>query len=456
MTCKNCKREIPQGVKHCPYCGAKQDDGKKTGKITMILAGTTLIIVLIILVVLLMFIKGKDDGGERTKEVQPAAVNDVSQETDRGSDSTEIQASANEKSTESLRTAETAGTVGSAEQIQVPDEEQKEMMRDLTFNGICLLPYNADSSGEVFVQNVPHERMLDTYNYIAYDTGMHSAQGKNKSLYPESRWENQGIDGIQGWGYVSSDADAMKAFLKKVYGWSFEITDADAALGYAEKDGRIYGPGFGDGMDATEVDFLEPSYSFDEKMLTVTVPCEERLTDGSDRVVNRGERITTWTYNPASPVLYTMESYKERWDQPLYSWMEQEVASTALPSGQIEDEVKRIRAVYSKIQNEFQTYQKTTVRSGVTRFCSADGKLMKYSVTSGTDGSPWAREYYYENGNLIFAFYFQEKVENRFYFSGGTMFRWIDSQKQTHDNDTGNSSWYTWEDQVKSEAGQVQ
>lgn len=480
MNCSRCGRKIPDGSKHCKYCGAEQmikrpgngENNKRKvrkgkGAAAALFVAAAVFVVLAAL--LIIYSSGKS---HESKESQKE--NTESQKIEENQEALERQkAEEGQKEAEDQASTESLEADDREDSRKEPDEEQKKVMEELTFYGYNLLPYTENSThGETYLFPMDHDRELAMYNQIAYETGR---EGSGSSLYPESRWENQGIDGTQGWGYVSSDSDEMRAFLKMVFGWLFEITNEDALMGYAERDGRIYGPGFGDGYEESYVEKKEPTFSMeDDGHLKVTLPCEE-ISSESGQVVNRGTRSSLWKYNPASPLYYTMDFYEETWEKPLYSQVAEEstgvsqktevgnqtaaaespAALSAVNPGDMEEKIKYIRKVFYSIQAEYEGYVKTDVRDGIVHYTSPNGAWVKCSVNGGTDENPWSREYYYENGQLLFAFYFQKKAENRFYFWDGAMIRWIDESGTVHDNEFSNNLWSTWENQVKSDSSGV-
>ncbi len=57
----------------------------------------------------------------------------------------------------------------------------------------------------------------------------------------------------------------------------------------------------------------------------------------------------------------------------------------------------------------------------------------QYVLNRGTDGWNYSREYYFHDGQLVFAFLFNGTEEHRLYFKDGHMIRYIDEYKTTYD-----------------------
>lgn len=77
----------------------------------------------------------------------------------------------------------------------------------------------------------------------------------------------------------------------------------------------------------------------------------------------------------------------------------------------------------------------------------------KYVLSKGTDGWNYAREYYFHDGELYFAFVFDGTEEHRLYFKDGVMIRYIDENKNVYDY--GNTAdFFDLESKVISESMQ--
>ena len=107
---------------------------------------------------------------------------------------------------------------------------------------------------------------------------------------------------------------------------------------------------------------------------------------------------------------------------------------TDLPwsSAEIESMVVDIREEYNKIVPKIRSngYRKVTLRTGVVAHYDSAGLLAAVIVSRGTSGigsdsSTYSRSYYFDGGNLIFAFYEGKSDSHRLYFaSGEQLIRW--------------------------------
>ena len=93
-------------------------------------------------------------------------------------------------------------------------------------------------------------------------------------------------------------------------------------------------------------------------------------------------------------------------------------------NGDVEDEVTRIREVYSDIVSGISSgiYEERNLAEGIIGYYEA-GILRAVVIAKGTNGIKYARWYYYENGKLLFAYY-EEADAHRFYFYEEGLIRW--------------------------------
>lgn len=97
----------------------------------------------------------------------------------------------------------------------------------------------------------------------------------------------------------------------------------------------------------------------------------------------------------------------------------------------VEDKVTTIRGWYNLTNSDASS-------------AAAQGLTKKTSSVS-YNGSVYTSEQYYRNGELYFVFAYIGTRENRLYFWNGTLFRWIDESKVTHDNEFSNGNYLTWQ-----------
>ncbi len=127
------------------------------------------------------------------------------------------------------------------------------------------------------------------------------------------------------------------------------------------------------------------------------------------------------------------------------------IQNGGITNDMIEDEVLRIRAIYNEIVQNVENgwYVETKPQDGVTAY-EENGDVRCVVIRKGIGGSPYARYYYYEGGELIFA-YIEAADSHRLYFKDDAMFRWryaSDAVKYTeadnHDNEDS-AEFRTWE-----------
>lgn len=127
------------------------------------------------------------------------------------------------------------------------------------------------------------------------------------------------------------------------------------------------------------------------------------------------------------------------------------ISNSRLSSSEIEDEVLRIREVYNKIVSEKSKdkYDETSLADGVTTY-SENGDIRCIVVKKGANYSDYTRNYYFENGKLIFA-YIEGSDSHRLYFKDDVLFRWRYasdavkfSEAENHDNEDS-ADFRTWE-----------
>lgn len=126
-------------------------------------------------------------------------------------------------------------------------------------------------------------------------------------------------------------------------------------------------------------------------------------------------------------------------------------------NGVVEDEVGRIREVYSDIVSGISSeiYEKINLAEGITGYYDA-GILRAVVITKGTDGIKYARWYYYDNGKLLFAYY-EEADAHRFYFYEEELIRWrysadaSNAQAAVNHDMEGTGEYREWEEAVLKE-----
>ena len=126
----------------------------------------------------------------------------------------------------------------------------------------------------------------------------------------------------------------------------------------------------------------------------------------------------------------------------------------------VEAEVLSIREIYSHIESRLDTdkLSKRSIRSGVAGYFNSAGDLVWAVVYRGTAGigshsDIYSRSYYYDNGQLVFAFY-EGKDSHRFYFCNEYLMRWLyrASGVSVNHDFTFSTEYLEWEKLAKKES----
>ncbi len=120
-------------------------------------------------------------------------------------------------------------------------------------------------------------------------------------------------------------------------------------------------------------------------------------------------------------------------------------------SSEIKNMVAEIRELYVKTQSELKQYKCV---SGFKYYNA--GTLVHIDIRAGKFNggvsNNYNREYYFKDGELKFAFIYNESAQNRFYFENGKMFRWKDENGATHDQKSEIPEYKEWESNILKEA----
>lgn len=110
----------------------------------------------------------------------------------------------------------------------------------------------------------------------------------------------------------------------------------------------------------------------------------------------------------------------------------------------IEKEVLKIRELYNATQSNLSNLTKKDSVSGKVKYYDDSSKLVRMDIPSNSITS-YTKYYYFENGELYFAFVFDGTKENRLYFKNNRLFRWIDEDGEIHDKERSNNTFIEWE-----------
>ncbi|MBR5534285.1 MAG: hypothetical protein IKU62_05505 [Ruminiclostridium sp.] len=105
----------------------------------------------------------------------------------------------------------------------------------------------------------------------------------------------------------------------------------------------------------------------------------------------------------------------------------------------VETEVSRIRAIYNDTVANMDRWSVVVEQEGINMYYN-EWDLKCVIVPRGAWGMDYSRYYYYENQELIFAYY-EAKDAHRFYFYEGELMRWRYSPNA---QDAQNATNYDW------------
>ena len=127
-------------------------------------------------------------------------------------------------------------------------------------------------------------------------------------------------------------------------------------------------------------------------------------------------------------------------------------------TGNVEDEVVSIRTLYNEITAAVSggNYEELKTSDGVTVY-KDENHVKEIAVPAGTDESSYRRFYYYNDDQLIFAYY-EGTSAHRFYFHDGQLIRWRYSQNASDPQNAVNhdledsDEYHDWQKKVLKEA----
>lgn len=118
----------------------------------------------------------------------------------------------------------------------------------------------------------------------------------------------------------------------------------------------------------------------------------------------------------------------------------------------IEKDIEEIRAYYNAIQKNLSDF--TVGKSDGITYYNGYGALVKVVAKNGQAGWNYSREYYYQNGQMCFAFVYDGLEEHRLYFKNGEMIRYIDPEKVKYEGEEL-ASYKELAERVQKESGQL-
>lgn len=155
---------------------------------------------------------------------------------------------------------------------------------------------------------------------------------------------------------------------------------------------------------------------------------EEVLEDENDTIISSD--IADTTNNTTTSVATTGDTVikGDEVENTEKSVDENENVTDSVESIDVEAEVKAVREKYDSIVNMIQKgdCREVIIDNDITGYFSDDIKAIL--VNKGYDGNEYSRKYYFDDGNLIFA-YFEADDAYRLYFKDDQLFRWRYSKK---------------------------
>ena len=125
------------------------------------------------------------------------------------------------------------------------------------------------------------------------------------------------------------------------------------------------------------------------------------------------------------------------------------------PGMDVEAEVSRIRAIYNDTVANMDRWSVVVEQEGINLYYN-EWDLKCVIVPRGAWGVDYSRYYYYEDQELIFAYY-EAKDAHRFYFYEGELMRWRyspdaqDAQNATNYDWANTAEYNQWEQTVRNE-----
>ena len=125
------------------------------------------------------------------------------------------------------------------------------------------------------------------------------------------------------------------------------------------------------------------------------------------------------------------------------------------PGFDVETEVSRIRAIYNDTVANMDRWSVVVEQEGINMYYN-EWDLKCVIIPKGAWDMDYSRYYYYENQELIFAYY-EAKDAHRFYFYEGELMRWRytpnaqDAQNATNYDWANTAEYNQWETIVRNE-----
>lgn len=147
------------------------------------------------------------------------------------------------------------------------------------------------------------------------------------------------------------------------------------------------------------------------------------------------------------------------WRNIVSEYLAENRTSVQLPDSEIENEVKRIRQVWTEDRGNVsnQVFDKVEPQKGIRLYYQNGDLKMIEADKNVFDG--YSRIFQIENGKLTFAYYESAAEQIRLYFYEESLFRWIQtnagSDAVTHDNERDNSQFAAYEQMALNDVKKI-
>lgn len=109
--------------------------------------------------------------------------------------------------------------------------------------------------------------------------------------------------------------------------------------------------------------------------------------------------------------------------------------------GELADDLELVQERVNTITQELDSYNWVEDNNKRIQYYDASWQLMKVMLYPEISADGKNEEYFYWNGQLIFAYVWRGEEKDYYYYKNQTLIRWVDSEQETHDEETDNSEY---------------
>lgn len=166
--------------------------------------------------------------------------------------------------------------------------------------------------------------------------------------------------------------------------------------------------------NSREIQFTRHSTDSDEKEE------ETELTASSETDAEQ-----TYVEQTTAEQTTAEQTYAEQTTAPAETSLPVSARIQVVPDSEVENEVLHVREIWNTYRTNIEagSYSVSTTSEGIVTYSDGSNVVM-IEVPQSIEGSLYAKIYTYENGKLIFAFFYNDSEENRLYIKSGQLFRW--------------------------------